>query len=323
MAPDPAYVQRILDLAHDLHTHRDALTLDTIDGEFFWRGGHAPIAQSFETHATPPLPQPDHTSDLVPQLAAFMRALRAQRDAWSAIEAEHPDNLLYVPWPVQDCLFEGRRVPMRPASITTTIALDQFPDARVLRIQVRSGEWRGQDVEDAIASYLQHDPLARDVVAPQATPSSGSGEPAAMLQVAFQPHGDLSYAEEENWVFSGPAEYPYLQIVVPLPLPPLAAIARQYDYLVREHHRWHERLPGGIPNGQHKGVAIRTWAIGLLQATGMTFHRALWLVLEATGGEGCGQGRYNQDRQLLLKRVPEARPFVYAVRPKAAEPETA
>jgi hypothetical protein len=303
---------RILALARSLSAELAELSLDTIDGEFFWRCCRAEIAETFEARQVS-IPRPVLGTG-PGAFHRFWEARRVHANRLHAIWDEHPDLILMIPLPVQECLIAGERVPMRPPEVQKTRGRpgDRFlAGESLISVYVRSGTWVGRDVEDAIARAVAEKPrLATESFSNggEAAPDDGEASSVAIC-IAFSLHGDLTYAGE-NSPFWGPADFPFVEVEVPIPLPPAGAIAREYDAVVRDLKAWHLELPGGIPTRQENEVAVRTWAVGLLMAEGRRFGDAQRDVC----GDGIlpdvSQSRFGEDRRRLLIRVPEARPYL-------------
>jgi hypothetical protein len=306
--------QRVLALTRELVADIAAVNLDTIDGEFFWRICRAELSAPFHARRVPfpPLPEgPWNWAAYRPMLDAQ----QAHRRAWHVVMDEHPDLPLMIPDPVAAALLAGERVSMRPATVRWSIGIDRFRGEGILVVEIRAGTWLGRDVERAITWQFLHDPIL-GVSAFQTDPFApprGARDRGVEVRIAFAVHGDLSYAEHEPF-FWGPGEFPYVEVLVPLPMPPPGTIAREYDAMVREQHAWHEQLPGGISKYQEKEVAIRTWAVGLLMASGRRHRDAMRDVCAVGVLAEVSQSCFGGDRRRLLERVPEARPYLRVMR---------
>lgn len=115
---------------------------------------------------------------------------------------------------------------------------------------------------------------------------------------------------------SGKTSGPSIEVMARLPLPPEGLVADIVDRLVTANG-WRERLEEltGAANGQEPRTAIRTWAIGLLHyRNAVPYQEACRLVLEALGDARTylERSQFYPDRDLLVERVPQARPFLTA-----------
>jgi len=212
-------------------------------------------------------------------------------------------------------LLDGERVAMRAAEVEVRYPRGEPGGGVELHLRVYSGAWTGAQVEDELRR-LADDAQVRRFVAAPGPPEDGI---AVRLAFAFvDGGGDLG-----DLAADGQPRSPYVEVVAPVPLPPAGTVAREYDALVREARRWHLALPGG-GSKQEKEVAVRTWAVGLLVAAGELFSEAMHAVAgredgapvghtraDRAGLTPVGQTRFGQDRQKLVERVPEARPYLF------------
>jgi hypothetical protein len=119
-------------------------------------------------------------------------------------------------------------------------------------------------------------------------------------------------AREQLHVTEGAINPPFVELAVPLPLPPEGIIAREYEAIVRGGG-WHLDLAGEATR-QDPLTAVRTWAIGLLLWNGETAATAIPRVTGRLRITEVSQQKFGQDRQVLLRRVPEAEDFLRAKR---------
>jgi hypothetical protein len=104
---------------------------------------------------------------------------------------------------------------------------------------------------------------------------------------------------------------PFLRVTVGLPLPPQDVLSRAYDAVVCERHRW-DKLLLQAANRQRPETALRTWAVGLLIGAGWDTNEAIRVVTERAGWDRyVSQERFNQDRRLLVERMPAARDHLF------------
>jgi len=308
---------RVLSLAADLTEDLDAVDLDTIDGEFFWRGCRADLLERAEelTDGQPrpigaPAPRSNrgHGDDdslhvIPPGVFDYLREGLRFADDFLTLADEA--SRLY-PGVVWRRLVDGDRVAMRSAEaeVRRSLGRGKSGDEAQLHLRVFSGAWTGIEVEDELRR-LADASTRRFVVEPVVA----GDDIAVRLAFSFSEAGpDLYEAAAEERPRS-----PYVEVIAPFPLPPAGVVAREYDALVRGERRWHLRLPGG-GSRQEKEVAIRTWAVGLLVALGERFGDAMATVCRSAGLVEVSQTRFNQDRQRLVERVPEATPYVFTLR---------
>jgi hypothetical protein len=114
---------------------------------------------------------------------------------------------------------------------------------------------------------------------------------------------------------------PSVVVVSKVPLPEPGTISMLFDRVVIDQKKWHLRL-GGQVSKQTPLVALRTWAIGLLVNAGASVNDATILVADRGGIAWVTPPRFNQDRDMLLRRVPRAKPFLMQ-RPRKHKGETA
>lgn len=308
--------ERILTLARELFAEQQPLLLDTVDGEFYWRICQETIAHEIQAIQVPPTP---HLAPYLDKSDNSPQASEARGElfslvvqAWDALERLRIEA--QVPKPVADSLRAGTRVPMRPPIFRQERDHPLIPNTEVLVLYVVSGEWTGRHVAEAIQQELVTNPhldAAQHFHAQKSVWYRGQdSHDFHLLTSLIRDRTSWNAAGRETLVV---VPLPVIEVVIPLPLPEPSAIGEHYDLSVRSRG-WHEVLLGGIPTEQTPAVAIRTWSVGLLVATGMRFYDAMWEVSDIGNFEPPSQPRFGADRLLLLKRVPEAKPFVYAGR---------
>lgn len=302
---------RILALAADLTEDLAAVELDAIDGEFYWRCCRGDLLNAVEAlRAEGPRQvgfDPDDPSRREEPEDLFDYLRQGLRFADDVLVLADRMAQLY-PAVVWRRLLDGERVAMRAAEAELRRPTgDGAVGPPTLLLKVFSGAWTGTQVEDEVRRLVAARPewFAADL------PDHGFGpnaKPAMAVRVDFS----FGYAHQatEEAPDDGPRPLPYVAVAIPAPLPPPQTIAREYDALVRGALKWHDALPGG-GSRQEKVVAIRTWAIGLLMARGDRFGDAMDVVARRAGLTEVSQARFNQDRQKLIERVPEAEPYVF------------
>ena len=309
---------RVLSLAADLTDDLDVTELDTIDGEFFWRCCHADLLETVEALADgrprpiggrAPRDDVAHPDDdreqreVPPGVFDYLREGLRFADDFLALADEAASLYPGVVW---RRLLEGERVAMRAAEaeVRTSLGRGRSGGEAQLHLRVFSGAWTGREVENELRRLA--DAQARRYVV---EPEPSVGDIAVRLAFSFSKVVPVLNQPSDN----GLHPPPYVEVIAPLPLPPMGAIAREYDALVRQERQWHLRLPGG-GSRQEKEVAIRTWAVALLAAAGERFGDAMVTVCRSAGLADVSQTRFNQDRQRLIERVPEAKLYVFTTR---------
>lgn len=313
---------RALALAADLADDLEAADLDVVDGEFFWLCCRADLLEAAEALAKG-RPRPigarapsdenaaaddDFLNERVEPLGTFDYLREGLRFAEDFIALADETAELY-PGAVWRRLLDGERVTMRGGQAEV-----RYPEGRSgrggmaqLHLKVFSGAWIGAQVEDELRRLASAQ--ARRFVA---EPESPADDIALRVAFAFIDGERISVKQAQD----GAPGAPYIEVIAHFPLPPVGAIAREYDALIRGERRWHLGLPGG-GSRQEKEVAIRTWAVGLLVAAGDRFGDAMATACRAVGLAEVSQARFNQDRQKLTERVPEAAPYLFAPRTQA------
>ncbi len=311
--PDDQWA-RVLALAADLADDLEALDLDAVDGEFFWRCCRADLLEAAEA-LTDGRPRPigarapradgaaadDGALDLrVEPTEVFDYLREGLRFAGDFLTLADEVARLY-PGVVWRRLLDGDRVPMRGAEAEVRHRPD-LGGVPLLRLKVFSGAWTGAQVEDEVRRLAAS--AARWFLG---EPTGDQRALAVRVAFAFVDGAGALVAAGGD----GASCFPYVAVDVELPLPPEGVVAREYDALVRARRGWHRDLPGG-GSRQDKEVAVRTWAVGLLVAAGQPVNDAMDAVARRIGLVGVTQTRFGQDRQKLLERVPEAKPYLFA-----------
>jgi hypothetical protein len=336
-----------LALAKDLIDDLEAVDLNEIDGEFYWRmcrddllGPLSQLAESIAPHIVDPARRNEQLDEAQQQVIDEVRQ-RMDDNVHGGIDYGGGKQLL--DWFMKDLkareLFaagqpfahqlprfvwhhykEGRRIPMRAPMTITPLG-----QGIALALRVWSRRVTGQDIDAFIwsdppnyfvAPYIDSDffpvpPGVDDRTAPKT-------EPRPISQASLQIHFDLITELPASLRAKPPSdreEPPFIQITVRTPLPPPSVIGFAYDAIVRKQHQWHQELLGS-DTVQDKEVAIRTWATGLLLRDGLSFREASFAVQAHTNRTGVSQNRFQQDRTRLIERVPEAEPYLFQnVRP--------
>jgi hypothetical protein len=339
----PSRRERILSLAGRLSADLDAIDLDDVDGEFYWRICRddlleplAQLAASFTPNTLEGRTSYDQVfRDLQidkMQLARFIQSARPIRDKMP----RHVWSRLVFPDPVLDqrSWIDSRRavspvpIPLRPLSF------DLDGERSVLQIRVASRVWSGADLEaeldwrrDALPFWF----------APNSTPKvvrRGEFEwrhNVPQAGFAPDPTGKVSLRMEFALVrepppsASSPHPVPFIEITLSYPLPPPDYLGPAYDTYLRNQPQLELLLPGKATNQEIK-TAIWTWAIGLLIAVGEDFYEARWAVEERTSLDlkksPPGRTWFEKSRAKLIERVPEAKDYLYRRRRRSTAETT-
>ncbi len=315
----PDHRRQIRALLTDLAEDRAALDLDTVDGEFYWRICRTDLLAAVEEHcAALTAPLRDYYGEPIREAPdeglAVLRLELRRASHTTAIEAKAA--ALY-PRAVWRRLLTGERVAMRAAEVSVHCNLgnDGLAEEPVVRLNVYSGAWTGNDVEAEVRRQAPDPAMwAQHIRRPDASARPYSPvEPVHLtIHFAFSDPARRSADVDDP----APPLAPSVAVTIPFPLPPAGAIAREYDALVRDRLEWHRQLRGGGTR-QETEVALRTWAAALLVADGMRFGEAMSNVCQWAGLDEVSQTRFGQDRQRLVERVPEAECYLYAREPRS------
>jgi hypothetical protein len=297
---------RVLGLLDDLAEDLNAIDLDTIDGEFYWRACRIDLMEQVQRLCADrhkPIQSTISDIDKPEEPDAVLGFLRQGLRHANALYATEAKVAALYPRSVWRRLLEGERVAMRAAE--AEVRGDGTGEGRTLYVKIYSGAWTGSDVE---AEVRRQDPDRLQWLDGDSD-RKGTGN-AVRLSV------DFSFSDEADTT-QAPVEltqrHRFVTVGIPLPGPPPGVIRREYEALVCEQQEWHRRLPGG-GSRQDKEVAIRTWAVGLLVADGMRFPEAMRLVSKRDQIGEVSQARFGQDRQRLVERVPESNPYLFVKR---------
>lgn len=320
---------RVLALAADLADDLETVDLDVVDGEFFWRCCHADLLERAEALAAD-RPRPigaraprgdgaDDDARVVDERLEPGGVFDYLRDGLRFAEdflALADEAARLYPGVVWRRLLDGERVAMRAAEAEVLHLPGGAEGGAELRLRVFSGAWTGAQVEDELRRLADDAQVRRFVAAPR---PPGNGIEVRLAFAFVDGGGDL-----DDPAADGQPRSPYVEVVAPAPLPPKGTVTREYDALVRGERGWHLALPGG-GSKQEKEVAVRIWAVGLLVAAGELFGEAMHAVAgredgapvghtraDRAGLTPVGQTRFGQDRQKLVERVPEARPYLFS-----------
>jgi hypothetical protein len=339
--------QRILDLAKDLIDDLEAIALNEIDGEFYWRicrddllGPLSQLAESIAPHIVDPARRNEQLDEAQRQVIDevrqkldefdgpgfdddardsardwFMKDLKARE--LFAVGRSFADQL---PRFVRQHYSGRRRIPMRAPMTITPLG-----QGITLAIRIWSRSVTGNDLEAFIWSDHPPNPYVAPYNVPDSSPVSPEVddritqdiEPRPISQASLQIHFDLVTTLPASLAAEPPSqreEPPFIQITVRLPFPPRGVIGPAYDAIVRKQHQWHLQLLGG-ESRQEKTTAIWTWATGLLVASGEDFYDARWEVENQTSmhppSRPPSRAWFEKSRTKLIERVPEANDYLY------------
>jgi hypothetical protein len=323
-----------LALAKDLIDDLEAVDLNKIDGEFYWRmcrddllGPLSQLAESIAPHIADPARRNEQFDE------AQQQAIDKYRQSLDWLpDDNHRDNHreLLIDWfkqqlKAEELFASGQqfaeqlphsvwqhyskraRIPMRAPM---TITLPKRESAVAFRIWSRSVtgddldafDWPDRPLYDSVPDPPSSSPEVDDRIMQDI-------EPRPVSQVSLQIDFKLVTAPLASTSTEPPedrADRPYIQVTVWWPLPPPGVVGNAYDAIVRKQHQWHLELPGS-GTLQDKEVAIRTWAVGLLMSLGGTFSSALRDLESVFGYFDLSQEGDRQARNRLFDRVPEAR----------------
>lgn len=291
-----------LQIAEMLWKRRASITLDEVDGTFYWRKcRRADIPSEFSMFDEFPL------ENLI------------------ALHEESPD---WFRWITPDQL-----PPMRPAWIRTMRGGTEYPNdpdrrrkhAGSLFVGIRSSSMNGADVANCVYQFdaeVRDDP---DYASMMPDPEWPDDYDAVNIRAWLQQPGSFEFTEHPALrsrhyrdglptMPSPKLAFPFVLLEIHYPLPPQQVITAFYDAYVMERRQWHRELVGSV-NRQSLEVAIRTWAVALLMAAGRKHYLAMSDVCGRLGIDGVSQPRYGQDRELLMRRVPELKKFIERVNP--------
>lgn len=337
----------ILTLAASLAAAIAEVDLNQIDGEFYWRICRESILGPLTRSAAEIAPHilesevPLDTFDewnrrfeageitVQDQDARFRHKVRIRQ-----LASENGNLVEQIPRYVWEHFATGRRLPL-----LETLVLRHVKNGRALEVQVHSQSVTGDQVAafvDPPLGYQKH------MIAPWVLPPHdlseevgdqrdlADGGASRLVGDAYKPRLVTTPAEsgsESAFVHilfavkhprRGWRRTPGSHVSVTLyrPLPSKNSIAFEYDEVVRMQKQWHLQLPGG-GSPQEKHVAIRTWATGLLVASGVDVEKARLDVASAMGLEPVRHPRFVEDRKTLLSRAPQARKYLYRRTPRS------
>lgn len=310
---DPPFYSDPLSLLAELCPHLDELDLDAIDGEFYWRCCRTDLLAAIDDlkAALARSRGPEHQQILT---EGERGVLDVYHSLLNRFQPEFPN--------LERHLGEAHWIRLRDGAINVfhTAATPPFGvgwgcglETRV-ELRVFSSAWSGAEAERRIQAYIQG-PLFSDGWGGRFDPQPPRPPESVTVRVAFR----FVAAHTEGDLFRPtgrpPLAHPHVLIDAGLPLPPSGTLAFLYDSIVRRERQWHLALAGAA-NRQEKRVALRTWAVGLLVASGRSTIDAIHDVCAALGEPEVTQVQFTEDRGRLIERVPEALSFLYAKPPR-------
>lgn len=308
------------------------LTLSEVDGEFYWRCCRYDVFIPFD-YLWKALSGIRLCTD-GSSVAAKFRGLREAVVVGDGITWAIEYIAERCPPPILERLLLGQRIALDTPYSYLVPAEGDEPPYRFLHVS--SAAWTGAQVEAALrvrpvagrpseflaaraAQLAQRQKHAEpDPVDDGQTADGGEERSVHITNDLYVRY--VTYGKPERVRNKTPREYPYIEVGIQEPLPPPGWIAFQYDQIVRETNGWHRTFPGSTQQ-QEIHVALRTWATGWLVGCGYKVADALRTVCEVMQIEEPSPQRFDQDRQKLLERVPEARRYLYQRDPRAREME--
>lgn len=295
--------EKALELSITLWEQRETLTLDEVDGAFYWY-----VCRDEEIEAINDLWLEGKDDESIAPLYA--------------LEAQFPNAESYLRggyWPpMRGTLVSWEQNELSP------IRAPSFSDERVIAmgfwlcLGITNSRMSGEDVEEIARQHRDHArasaPQTFQVLESRSSQFVGMHfqlYPADSFRLAPE-HRVPEAVGDRDWRLKSPVVFCRLHY----PFPPDGMIASAYEGIVRTQHRWHTELYGyGEGVRQEIEVAIRTWAIGLQVASGVRFNDALRTV-ETYLQTSISNPGFTEDRKRLVRRVPEAREFLYAKPPR-------
>lgn len=343
--PNPDTVKEV---ARDLWMELDNLSLEVIDGTFYWK-----VCREQEITALRAAADNERLRDLIPASAtpgfSWDRIPMRSAFTWGRMSTvSRPQSLDYVQIGVRDSTWRGADVEracfqcfdnasslVRPAFIAETRA-DFFTEKLLQLLPLSSPEpfrqaielslWNEGEFNETLSwtsgeedRELQDQAirgLADEIISREIERTDAS----KMTDSQFQQWRSALITEAlvkavRSSVPAVPSHYgPFVMVTVTRPVPPPGVVAAYYDGIAIGRNQWNESLRGA-KSRQNPITAIRTWTAGLLFGSGLSKAEAYEQAsncLEDTPYPDDSKRR--EDRKNLVRRVIEAKPFVYRVR---------
>jgi hypothetical protein len=333
--------QRILDLARRLAARRDNISLDEIDGEFYWRCCRLDFVEAIEALRPRLLSDgPIDGEELESAMGTLDRLARSFGIPQSAIAALlSEDAPIAVNEPAlafhyrdddrdyeafkQDVDRRAEELGVRTAAQTRPWTVHATVVDR-LSVKVPTPTMTGADVAMRVARFLAaHERAGVYFCHPRSRSSFELQLAGDLVSVEVEEvdmhlsvfNDRLGVATGRPLVFAsyGAIPPPYIRFVIGFPWPPACLIARNYDAARDLHPEWAQAwgAAAAAASKQEPRVAIRTWAVCLLMNAAIPEDEAMRLVGALPGlGTIARPGLY-PDRTKLLRRVPQAASYLY------------
>jgi hypothetical protein len=182
-------------------------------------------------------------------------------------------------------------------------------------IAILSGEWSGRQVAELLyqtADTLENERKFSPTYWGPTDPGGWFSRTARLTVSAnfIEPgvrswtDGHVPYlVDPTGYLHPVPLDQARIELQVDFPLPPKQLVADFYDTVVIRERRWHEWLPDR-QHYQTSKVAIRTWAVGLLNRGGMKQEDAIETVSTMLGMKPVTPSTYaSKDRPQLCNRI--------------------
>lgn len=326
MTPDERQ-RRVLDLAQRLASRCQDLTLDEIDGEFYWRCCRLDFVAAIEalrasqqgprafdeidriarTFGIPETAVAAHLSEDLP-LSIMEPAL-----SFHCRDDDRDDEATLRDLDRRKAELErqhGTRVPTRivHAAIVDRVSI-KVPTATMSGVEVATRVARFLAAHDAAGSYFCH-PAATSEFSLQLTVDlvTVGTEEDDVYQSTLLP--DVGAISEDQLILTthGTIPPPFVRVVIGYPWPPAEVLAWNYDVARLLHPEW--RIAWGedptAARAQGAEVAIRTWAVSLLMAAGLSHRKAMDRVCTSCGFRPIERPGWHNQRTELRQRVPQA-----------------
>jgi hypothetical protein len=346
--PWPNRQQRILALTKSLFDDLESVTLNEVDGEFYWRICRddlleplSQLAASIAPHVLDARKRNDQFDD------AQQHAIDEYRQELLRLDDETRERVLELhkmdlkakelfsagqPFAQQlpDFVWQHfstrRRIPMR-----APLRFDFIERGHAIEIRVFSRTLTGAQLDafirdDHSRPYLPREPEPRSWAVLDDLERQEHG-PQSVSTVSL--HIDFALVNPSaHSPLKSPARLedpPFIHIRMSRPVPPPGVISSMYDTIVRDWHKWHLELPGE-ESRQELHTAIWTWAVFLLMKEQMDFYEARWAVEERTRAGPPKQpptrNWFEKSRTKLIDRVPEAEEHLYPRQRRSNRPRS-
>jgi hypothetical protein len=336
--------QLVLDLAQRLAARSQHLTLDEIDGEFYWRCCRldfvAAIA-AFERHLSGPPNGDEFLSPLDGLATAYgipQTAIAAHISHNAPIAIREPALSFHY----RDDDLDNEGLEQEVTRRVKELGIEQLGDQRALvvyaavidriSVKVPTPTMSGADVARRIELFLAAHERAGQYFCHPTNPAAFSVHIDVDLVTAETEEADLHQSIFLDGTRSdhgrpmlitsyGTIPPPYIRLIVGYPWPPAEQTAAIYDAARSRNPNWVQAWGEGTAKAraQTADVAIRTWAVSLLMAAGVPQDEAMDQVCEVCDLERIARPGWTSQRKLLLQRVPQAARYLYPPRYRPAD----